>query len=210
MRKNSFIGINIFSGLGLCYMEKEEDQKAIKFFKLSLHYSREINSINHEAYALNYLSQFYFRRNKIDSSIVYLNEALPIFKRMNDIIGESEIYINLGNAYLSKAQFDKAIYYCTKSHKINEIGNSLIGKSTSCSCLYEAYKLKNDTKNSLFYLEKLKSQEDSLYSISNIEEITTIELNYEHKKGKGNIGDPTKAKRRTIGRRDKTCLYHYV
>jgi tetratricopeptide (TPR) repeat protein len=94
--------LRAFTGLGEVYIQKQDLESAMKYFRQALDISPR-----DEVAALN-VGEILFSNQKIDEAIHYYELAIEI---KNDW---SKPYLKLGYVYLNKAEYDKAIEYFNK------------------------------------------------------------------------------------------------
>jgi tetratricopeptide (TPR) repeat protein len=77
----------------------------------------------------------HYSNSKIDSAIIYGEEALKLAENLNYKIGQITSLYNLGFCFYIKNEIDKSIYYSEKALRLSEESDYNIGKAGSLNNL---------------------------------------------------------------------------
>lgn len=120
--------------------------------------------------------------NKPDSALHYLKIAETGFNKDFDVKARQALYEEIADCYKLKKQYAQSIHYYEKANDLLledfDIGFAA-NYASSLSSLYENIE---DFKNAFIYAKKSKNLKDSLQKLSNLRDITLIEVDNEKKK----------------------------
>jgi signal transduction histidine kinase/DNA-binding response OmpR family regulator len=169
---------------GELYFNEGDLEKSEDFYKQSLKISEEINNNTRQSLLFNRLSKILFRRNLLDSALVYQKRAVEKAKGLNDFIVISEANLELGILYNKIKKYNKAIEHLdyakealqksrfTRKEAYHDIEYNLA----------EAYFGKNEFKKGYIYLRSAKQNIQEAQRIKNIEKVEEIEAKYQNEK----------------------------
>ena len=106
---------SVCNNLGSLYYTLDQPAKAEKFYKLTLHFNKELNDsiITKDAYAN--LGNLFYSQMLYDSALFYFEEALLYELILNDDIGKGKTLNSLGAVYLILNRDDEASEVLTRA-----------------------------------------------------------------------------------------------
>ncbi|MBN2663290.1 MAG: tetratricopeptide repeat protein [Bacteroidales bacterium] len=110
--------------LGISYFHKNDFQKSLENFKLSLDNSILIQDDSSIAKNYSNLGVIYDYLGAYDMAIENYLKSLIIFEKLNDTQSKSKIYNNIGIIYQNRGIIDSALSYYDKALKIRQKYNS--------------------------------------------------------------------------------------
>jgi signal transduction histidine kinase len=136
------------------YLDLKEQNKVIKYLKLSVELNREVG--NEIQLANDYLlyGALYVSLNKLDSALVKLKESEVIYSNYVDLLGLGRVYNSYIDIYIIKEDFDNVFKYAHLAEEIFNKSGSIYDLSLIHSNLGVAYYKTGDYNKSLEYLTK--------------------------------------------------------
>lgn len=157
-------------------------KKALSYYQLSLNYSRKNKTYKARAY--KNMGLVYLDRNKLDSSLYFMDKALKLNKAAKDRGGEVHAYLGKGEIFLKQSKWDKAIDNFQNAEQIaRKIGQTLLLKNAS-EGLAEAYQEIGKYKDAYKYLNQEANLKDTLFSQERAEQIQKLEIQEKKRKAK--------------------------
>lgn len=99
----------IYQNIGNVYSDAGNNELALKFYKLALQKSKEINFSIGESQTLNLIGIVTQYQGNYDEAIRYFEQALKINKRIKYQIGSLKNHTNIGNTYFYQGNYIKAL-----------------------------------------------------------------------------------------------------
>lgn len=101
---------NILHQMIVCYRNLDEAKKSDSLIKLGIDLTRHQTDFQLEySYFIKCKGILYFRNNKPNDAIYYLNKALPPILKKNDFTWASVIYFYLGNVFITNGDEEMGI-----------------------------------------------------------------------------------------------------
>lgn len=160
----------------IIYMAVDSLNLAIKYFERTLALARAEKLPRREPTCLANLGALYLRTNQLDKAEAFLNEANQKVTSQNTLI---TIRTNLGKLNAKLDKFSLAESYCEDAYQLALKTKSLNKQKGALECLINATRKNGKTDMALQYFVEFNRIKDSLYKISNIQEITKLEMQYE-------------------------------
>lgn len=146
--------------MGLIKNHNREFKEAIKLYKSSLSYNKNIitkNELNKNYSILFNLSECYKSLKLYDSAYYYNNKIYLLAKKHKDSIIEGYSNFNNGSLFYKKKEYINAIDFLKKSIAFIKLDENYYILSSSYLRIGKSYNKLNDKKNALKYFQKVDS-----------------------------------------------------
>ncbi|HPD95283.1 MAG TPA: tetratricopeptide repeat protein [Tenuifilaceae bacterium] len=170
------------NNIALVYKRMGKYEEALDMFLKSLEIDKKLNNADEQSKTLNNIGLLHLAMNNYSMAISYLEQANKIFNEIHNENGLAATYINLGKSYLKLEQPSKATKFFEKALSTSQKINALEWIRDSYEGLYMTSKLNKDFRNSTNYLEKYKQYDDTLKSLSNLNKIDELRIQFETEK----------------------------
>ena len=127
------------------------------------------------------LGSIFHYSNQPDSAIHYLKLSEPLFDRDYDIATRKAFYGEMGECYSMLNQHSLAIIYYEKALKLTEQFKDLSKAVLYTNSLSKLYGKLNNYKMAFVHSQKAAELKDTLQQLSNLRDITLIEISNEKK-----------------------------
>jgi two-component system, NtrC family, sensor kinase len=107
--ENAQTRCRILTLIGVTYLRLSDYSASIKSLKRSLNISRVHGYSDYSATSLMNMGACYIQLNKLDSALVYLNQAQDLYDELDQKATSLSISNNIGAIYQRQEQYDKAI-----------------------------------------------------------------------------------------------------
>ena len=174
----------IINNIANIYGDRNEDQKALKYYKLAYSNAKRYNDIVNQGNICNNIGKLFLKMNMRDSAFVYFNEGLQIRKKGHDLVGLAKSYKNLGKFYYETKEYDRAITYLQKAYEIANKTGELITIVEINEMLAELYGKTNRYELAYKHLKSAEFAKDSLFNATMTKELARKELRFEYEKKK--------------------------
>jgi len=157
----------IYNGIGNVYVDTEEYDKALFFFKKSYQIELEKKNLKGQDYNLANIGEVFILKNQLDSAHYYLDKTLALEKLIYKPSELGIIYNLMGKLYKKEGNCSNSIEYYNKALPLLEkknikryIANSLINKGICLTYLKRYKEALDNIKKGLSIAEELKSAEN--------------------------------------------------
>ena len=151
--------------IGTTYLDSQQLEKALLFFKSALKISKKNNDKRGLADSLYNIGCYHFQIGDNEIASSNLNDALDIYTELDDKNGIGKVFIMYGSLYWSKDDLETAVKYDKKSLKLFEELGDLKGVAINLVGIGIYYSdTMNDPKKALSYYNKaLKILEENRF-----------------------------------------------
>ncbi len=174
----STIKIKIFNNTAVVFLQKQEFDKALDFYKKARQINAGLGNKTTEASLANNIGICYLEKKDFDLSLFFFEQSLKIREELGDKRGIAQCYNNIGKNHALTNNYPKAKEYFEKALLLGrEIGNteSIIHSLQSLTTLYEQtrdYQEAYETSREWTHLK------DSLFNRETVKRIAQIEMNH--------------------------------
>lgn len=165
------------SNIGNCYYKLEDLDQAERFFLESRTLARKINSDINESEILFNLGKISFKKNRIEETDSYINQALELCGQIDYKRLECEIYIFLG-----KKENDISFY--KKALQLSLEIKSPQFQLESSRKLAEHYEKKKNFNKAYYYLKESFRLEKEINNLAAEKKFHNLEMEYEIERNK--------------------------
>jgi len=158
-----------------------QEDSALFYYQQSLEIATDIGELSIVSMLYANLGAYHARKQEFDKAEPYMKKGLELDEQMGDFNAVAKSYQSLGMLHLDKKDFSKATDYCLKSYQLAKKDVALPVQEVACECLYKTYKAVGNYRRSFAYLEELRALEDTLMNKERIKELTSLQLNFEHR-----------------------------
>lgn len=153
----------LLNNLGAIYSKKDENKRALSYYKEALAFFNELGSERGVAVTTGNIAYIYQKTGQYDSSIVLYEKAIATFKELKTWHYLSNNYLNLSDVYREKGDFETALYYHELYGELKDsVSNvEVIGRIEDLQIQY-AIKKKDDELKIIEQEKKLVEQENQL------------------------------------------------
>lgn len=188
--KQEELGV-ICVNIGSIYYEKNDDQKALQYFKKALNaYGDSEGSLN----VYNAMGKLYKRQGRFELAIETHNKALAIAEKINSKISMLQSMMGLGDVYVAKGDYSTALEYYKKA----ETPAVELQANHELKDLYQemaiTYSKISDFNNAFKYQSLYSSTKDTLYNIDTDKKLGSLQFDFDLQKKEGEISLLTKDK----------------
>ena len=139
-------------GIGGLYRALGQYEQAILFYKKSLHYEEQLNSLLGMGINHHNIGKTYGLMGEYNSALYHHNQSLEYNKKMNSVFGMAICYNSLGNIAMQQNQIDKAYNFFVPALQMAKQVSDSTYIINSCSNLGWYHLEKQNTDSALFYL----------------------------------------------------------
>jgi len=170
-------GADACAFLGMLHDERSDHDLSNSYYRRSLIYSEESNSISHRASATTNQAILYFTQGQMDSSLMFFQKALELRVKFGQKKSIIESYFNLGEYYLKTGEHKLSEEYYNKSLNLAEENAYLPDQLDALVLLEQLSLLQNDDDQKLSgirmeikrlqeLIEQNSEIDNSIYSIA--------------------------------------------
>ncbi|SHK35058.1 Tetratricopeptide repeat-containing protein [Reichenbachiella agariperforans] len=165
--------------LGNIFSKQKKYDSALFHNERALSLSQSIADTVGFAFAYYNLASVYFSLDDYPRSLDYYEKALPIFSAsgMRTNVAQSQVSISINSRLMG--DFDKAKTTLDQANTIAAELNSFVLKKSIAESYYELYKATGDYRQALNYHEEFKANADSILNATQVQEISSLQKNYE-------------------------------
>ncbi|MFM9984132.1 MAG: tetratricopeptide repeat protein [Flavobacteriales bacterium] len=174
--------LKIFNNMAAVYIQQEDYDKALIYFKNALESNATHGSVEIESSLFNNIGICHLEKGEHDLASHYFLKALEIRTASGDIRGQAQVLNNLGKNNAYRGDFNEALVFYQKALRAGrEIGH---GESTliSLQSLSEVYDTLGDYRNALHAFKEYKALNDSMFSLESKTAIAHLEDSYRRDK----------------------------
>ncbi|PKP25154.1 MAG: hypothetical protein CVU03_09080 [Bacteroidetes bacterium HGW-Bacteroidetes-2] len=174
----SSIKIKIYNNTAVVFLQKQEFDKALDYYKKARHINAEIGNQTTEATLANNIGICYLEKKDYDLSLFFFEQSLKIREELGDKRGVAQCYNNIGKNHALTNNYAKAKEYFEKALQLGrEIGNteSIINSLQSLTTLFEKTQNYQEAYETSREWTQLK---DSLFNRETVKRIAQIEMNH--------------------------------
>ncbi|WP_319479379.1 tetratricopeptide repeat protein [uncultured Draconibacterium sp.] len=139
-------------GIGGLYRALGQYEEAILFYKKSLHYEEQLNSLLGMSINHHNIGKTYGLMGEYNSALYHHNQSLEYNNKMNSVFGMAICYNSLGNIAMQQNQIDKAYNYFVPALQMAKQVSDSTYIINSCSNLGWYHLKKQNIDSTLFYL----------------------------------------------------------
>ncbi len=179
---NELMEARIRANIGNVYNEKNDDEKALEYYQLSLPVFERNNALHEKAVMLNNIGTIYEERGENEKALSLYREGLAIRVNMNDRDGICSAYQNIGNALVGLGRLDSALHY---QFAALDIATAMNMKSQEVTCyrnIADIYAHMKKFGEAYAYLDRYTSMNDSLVGSENSSAISELKDRYANEK----------------------------
>lgn len=169
------------NAIGAIYMDMTKLDSSEIYFQRSKQIQDQIEDPHGKSTVYNNIGKLYRLRKDYIKGIKYNNTALKYATKTKELVPMIFANLELGYCYKHLSNFNKSNQYFQEALSIsNSMGEVSLQYKTE-KAIYELFKNRDD-KKALLHYEKAITFKDSMLNKETIEEIKSIELNYEFDK----------------------------
>ncbi len=181
--KNDMLGIGrACNNIATVLKNQKRYNESLEMFLKSYEIDLQRNNIDDQAKTLNNIGLLYLELNKPKEAIEYFTKSQTLFKQNNNENGLAAVFINLGKAYTLYGDLAKAKNSYTLSLNLSQKVKSLEWERDAHQGLYTIYKKQGYYEKAITHFEHFKSIDDSLRSLSNLNMLDKLKVEYETEK----------------------------
>ncbi len=202
-----------FNGLGLVHVAKQDDEKALHFFKKSYRLADSIGLDNLKVYPITNISYLYLKKKQASVAMPYIEESIQINSKFNDFKRMAAAYGNLGYAHHLMGNHEAAFrnyQTCLDTalkHNFHRIAYF------TYKDMSETYEEIGSYPKALDFLKKFHTLKDSVSGVSTQQRIAELEVRYKTERKDREIiekqANITRLKQQQIIDRQRTYLLTY-
>lgn len=151
-----------YNRLGLYEKNNSNLQNALAYYRISLRYRKQIDSVSMLGSIYNSIGTLYRDSTVFDSSIYYLNKALIISEAEKDLTSQALYSNNIANTYDNFGDYQKALDYHKQSFSIREKLGDKKAIAQSCLNIGSVYHALEEYDSALIYLRQGILYKDNL------------------------------------------------
>lgn len=165
---------NVYSNLGLAYVNLDKLDSALSFLQMSLHYYNVSGFKKYKGGTLSYVGMVYFKKANYALAKQYFFNAVEASRQVNGIYDLSTTCLLLAELFKVTGDTDSSLLYAYRG-----LGNArLIGSPdllvTAYASLSAIYKLRNNVDSAFFYQSLAVAAKDSINSVEKIKQFQNI------------------------------------
>ena len=172
----------IYSNMASAFNLIEENDSSMFYYKKAL--SQVVGTEFHQITIGIYHGLGILKESIEDypSAFYYYQRALEMSRKhqLEDMLGFSLQY--MGYYFLSQNQYDSAIYYALKASDFSREYNLYLLRYNSYDLLHQVYSKLGKYRQAYEYLDKLKKEDDSLFTLNKARQINLLSKQFETEK----------------------------
>lgn len=180
IKDRTIIGLT-YNALGIAYVMKKQDQKALIYMIEGLKARQHIKDSLGMATSLNSVGFVYKQLDKLNLAMVYYEKGLKMAESVKHRDMQAALLDNIGDIWTKKEQYEKAEWYYLQSLSIAQNSKLALRTIEAYESLLALYKNKKDYYKAFQYQEKFIFTKDSLFNIEKSQQIARMEVLYEVK-----------------------------
>jgi len=132
----------LYNNIGAIYSKKEDNDKALEFYKKSLEIFTKIDSKIGEAVSISNIAFIHEKEKEYQKSIDLYQQSITIFHEAGSVQYLSNCYQNLGDIYENIGKLDSALSYQKKFIELNDslINSEVMEQITDLQMKFEIRK----------------------------------------------------------------------
>ncbi len=165
---------NVYSNLGLTYLNLEKLDSALNFLQKSMHYYDVSGFKRYKGGTLSYIGRVYFKKGNYAVAKQYYTNAILASRQVNNITDLATTYLYLADLFSRTGDKDSSLLYATRGLETAQSAGSpgvLVSAYTSLSAIY---KLRNNVDSAFFYQGLAVAAKDSVNSVEKIKQFQNI------------------------------------
>lgn len=140
--------------MGRAYAMLGSYDKAFEVLANARQYYAQLNDLNNEASAINYMANVLYMGNYFQESLNYFRLCLEIKKQVNDSVGIAIAYSNIGECYLQLEKPDSALYYSMEGLRVEHALGNRHGIAVSQSSIAHILTLRGNYEEAIEYYQR--------------------------------------------------------
>ncbi len=181
IKNRTIIGLT-YNALGIGYVMKNQNQKALIYMLEGLKAREQIKDSLGMATSLNSVGYVYKQLDHLNLAMVYYEKGLQMSEWVKHRDMQAALLDNIGDIWAKKAQYEKSEKYYLQSLAIARNSKLALRTIEAYESLLALYKNKKDYYKAFQYQEKFIFTKDSLFNIEKLQQIARMEVLYEVKK----------------------------
>ena len=174
--------------IGRAYNRSNRPEKALLYLRQALAVCEQDTSKS-DAYTslLSILGSTYYKLNKYDDAVKYLEIAYRAGEREGQLFVVSDVGIQLAEVYVKSEHYKKAETYALKSIDMANQAAALSYLTRAYQIMYDIRKAQNENDEALYYLELHDKFQDSVFNAKRLSDLNDLSEGFElYKKEKEN------------------------
>lgn len=169
---------HIYLNLGGVYLDMRQYDSALVNIELAVEGNRKIDDQINLSRSLFELGRLKVATGSKEQGLEHYEAAIEIFKDLNAMPEIAMAYNDIGTIELNRNNFQESIKRCEAAKSIAIQFGLQEETRDACYCLYQNYYKLGNAELALKYLEDYHARKDSLINEKQIQELTTLEMNY--------------------------------
>jgi class 3 adenylate cyclase/tetratricopeptide (TPR) repeat protein len=179
----------ISENIGEIYFYKNDDAKAVSYFKQSI---KAISDAPNTSFAYNGLGKLYLKQDNPNLALTYHEKALEISERLNSQPNVIRSLEGIANVYVKLNDYPTALKYYHKARIIAEEIKANVDLKEIYQEMADTYSKTSDYKNAFIYKTLYAVTKDTLYNIETEKKLNTLQFDFDLEKKQGEINLLTK------------------
>lgn len=167
-----------YHNLGALYLNTEDYDSALVYFKRTLELTKNSRFARERAYTFSNLGNLYLEKGEVKKSHTYFTQAYGILEEIGDEVGMIDALNNLSFFHMQQSAYQKAIPYASQALERAQRNRATGQARDAAERLYESYKQLGNSQKALAMHELYMSLKDSLKIEQNKEEVLRQEFTY--------------------------------
>lgn len=170
---------NVLNNLGAVYIEENNPDSAIYYFKLAEFYHSKINFKRGLGFSQYYLGYLHNRKGLLTDAIGYYEKAGQIFAESGNTAELPNIYNCIAEVYVNMKQPGKALPYALRALDGGRKEQSASSIKDAYKILKEVHGLKGEYRAALDYYTRYVELKDSLFDSESTAQMAEMQTRYE-------------------------------
>ncbi len=170
--------------VGEIYYKLGDDSTALTYFYQS---EKAYEGTENLPYTLNDIGRVYTRQKKYDKAIQIHKKAFEFSQKLDTKLDETQSLVGLAQAYQAQGDINAAIDAYKLSIEIATPLNAVTEIKDAYQGLAEAYSRIDDFANAFKYQNLLSSIKDTIYNITTLKKLGTLQLSFDLDKKQSQI-----------------------
>jgi signal transduction histidine kinase len=163
--------VTVYNNLGIIYMEKEDHDGAIKYYKKAIDLNNKRGNKIANARTINNIGLVFQKTNRADSALFYFTSALSVLDIDKQKYGYALVSNNIGISYRTLEKYDLALKNFNVAKKLQVELNDLYGLGLVNYNIAQIYNKQKNYKGSLQLLNEATGFAGKANSISLLKDI---------------------------------------
>lgn len=150
-KKAMAVALNI---QGISYYTVSDYNKAIEYYKRSMHVQEEIGNRQGIANSLNLIGSIFQERGRYINALHHYQKSVQLSRELGDHIGIATTLLNIGVIYKIQGKYDKALEYYNESLAIDKVHGEKYDIASTLGNIGNVLKFQNKYNEAIQYCEE--------------------------------------------------------